>query len=172
MPHTRSTGLASTRTRGAGLDQEIAKLRILGELGFVRAADNGEPVLPPHGLVKSANPSPQRFGRPWIGCLQDLSARGPVLEESRLLRHHEVLGRRESLTVHGEGRVELLAETRRENSILARLVTPEEDVLELLSRVEASPEIRQELVVLHVSPPLKAVILSDIAMEDGVPYFR
>lgn len=71
-------------------DQELSKIWMLRELCEVAGDHDGASVTFPNALVEAAYGSSQGFGRPRIGCIENVRCRFLVVEELRFGMHHEV----------------------------------------------------------------------------------
>lgn len=125
----------------ASLLEKLPKFNVLCELGLVGADNDGEAMLKPSGFIKTAHLAPQGFGGSRVWSSKNLLFGCLIAEERSLLSHHEMLRRGVLLPIYDEGGTVPLAEAGCGDAMLAGLVAPEEDELQLLSSIEAGPQV-------------------------------
>src|SRR5687767_8035945 len=124
------------------------QLPVLRELRFVGTHHDAESVVSPYGLIEVLNLPAERLGRAGTWCAQNSRPCFSIAEQRRLLGHHEMLRRRIALAVDDERRLVPLAEAGRCHFLLIGLVTPEENKLERLARVETRPQAFEVLCIV------------------------
>lgn len=130
--------------------EECIQLRVLRELGLVGPDHNCIPVLQPIVFVESAYVAAKRLGRVGRRRLEHLSANVLIAEQGCFLCHHEMFGSRVALPVDNKFGFEPLAEARSGDSVPASLVSPEKDIVQIFSSVEAGVEVFQIFGVVQL----------------------